>query len=93
MCALSPLVFITTLQGHLGISQGSRSTFAESMERRSGSVTSAPRSMLFNLIGKLTPKPVVQESIDVTVEPFSPGESSCVKELILSFFFHEFGRR
>jgi len=41
--------------------------------RRSGSVKSAPKNTLFNLIGKLTPKPVAPESISATVAPSSPG--------------------
>ena len=73
MFALSPPAFTTTPQGLWEISLGSKSTFVESTERRSGSVTSAQRSMLFNLIGRLTLKPVALESIDVTVEPFFPG--------------------
>lgn len=44
------------------------------MVRRSGNVKSAPRSMQFNQTGKLTPKPVVQENTDVTVEPSSQGK-------------------
>jgi len=43
------------------------------MERRSGNVKSAQRSMRFSLIGKLTPKLVVLENTDVIVEPFFPG--------------------
>lgn len=67
-------VFTTTQQGLLGILQELRNTTAENMERRSGNVTSAQRSMLFSQIGKLTLKPVVLESIDVIVEPFFPGK-------------------
>jgi len=36
-------------------------------------VTNAPKNMLFNQIGRHTPKPVAPESIDVTVAPSSPG--------------------
>ena len=37
-------------------------------------MTSAQRSMLFNLIGRLTLRLVELESIGVTVVPFSPGK-------------------
>lgn len=73
MCAQSLHVYTMTLQGLLETSQESRSTFPESMGRRSGNVKSAPSVMLFNQIGRLTPRFVAQESIDVIVEPFSPG--------------------
>lgn len=68
-------MFTIILQGLLVTLQESRNTFAENMGRRNGSVRNAQRSMLFNLIGKLILKPVVQENIDVTVEPFSPGRT------------------
>uniref|UniRef100_A0A2P2M5K9 Zinc finger protein NUTCRACKER-like isoform X2 n=1 Tax=Rhizophora mucronata TaxID=61149 RepID=A0A2P2M5K9_RHIMU len=45
------------------------------MVRRSGSVKSAQSVMPFNQIAKLTPSFVAQESIDATVEPFSPGKN------------------
>ncbi|KAG5016644.1 hypothetical protein JHK82_022293 [Glycine max] len=51
----------------------SRSTSAESTVRRSANVTSAPRSMPFNQIGKLTPNPVALGSTHVTVKPTSQG--------------------
>jgi len=46
-------MFTMTLQGHLGTSLESRSTFSRTMERRNGSVRSAPNTMQFNQIGKL----------------------------------------
>lgn len=73
MCAQRPHVSTMTLQGPLGTSLASRSTTQESMVRRNGSVISAPRDMLFNLIGKPTPRFVALENIDVIVEPFSLG--------------------
>jgi len=73
MFALSLHVFTTILQGPSVILQELRNTIAGNMGRRSGSVTNALRSMLFNLIGRLTLKPVGLENIDVTAEPFSPG--------------------
>ena len=73
MFALSLHAFTTTLQGLWGTSLELRNTTAENMGRRSGNVKSAQRSMLFSQIGKLTPKPVVLENIDVIVEPFFPG--------------------
>lgn len=59
----------------LVISLGSRNTSVENMERRNGNVTSVPRSMLFNLIGKLIQRLVAQKNTDVTVELSSPGNS------------------
>ena len=76
MFALSLRVFTTILQGLWVTLQVSRNTIAGNMERRNGSVRNAQRSMPFNQIGRLTLKPVEQESIDVTVEPFSPGNFS-----------------
>ena len=49
------------------ISRGSRSTSAESTARRSGNVTSAPRSTLFNRIGRLTLRFAAPESTNVIV--------------------------
>lgn len=69
----SQLAYTTILPGLLAISPESRNTFAENMGRRNGTVRNALRSMLFNLIGRLILKLVELESIDVTVEPFSPG--------------------
>ena len=85
MFALSLRAFTTILQGLWETLQVSRNTIAGNMGRRSGSVKNAQRSMLFNQIGRLTPKPVEQESIDVTVEPFSPG-----KFLFCSFLLWDF---
>jgi hypothetical protein len=62
-----------TLQEHLVISLELRSTFLESMVKKSGNVKSVLRSMLFNLIGKLILRLVVLESIDVTVALSSQG--------------------
>lgn len=73
MSALNLHVFITILQEHLEILQELKNTTAGNMERRNGSVRNAQRSMQSNLIGRLTPKHVALENIDVTVEPFSPG--------------------
>lgn len=73
-----------TLQGPLGTSLESRNTTQESMVRRNGSVISAPRDMLFNLIGKPTPRFVALENIDVIVEPFSLGMH------VNFFFFFQF---
>ena len=73
MCAQNLVACTTSLQGPWGTSLASRSTSAENTARRSGNVTSAPRSMLFNQTGKLTPRPVALESTDVTVEPSSQG--------------------
>jgi len=80
MFAPSLRVFTIILQGLWVTLQVSRNIIAGNMGRRSGSVKNAQRSMLFNQIGRLTLKPVEQESTDVTVEPFSPGE------FFLSFF-------
>lgn len=71
MSVLSPHVFIMIHQGLLGTSLGLRSTLAESMVKKSGNVKSALRNMQFNQIGKLTPRFVAQESINVTAENFS----------------------
>lgn len=76
MFAQNQLVFIITHQGLLGISLESRSIFVENMGKRSISVRNAQRFMLFNLIGRLTPRLVELESIDVIVEPFSPGKTA-----------------
>jgi len=81
MFAPSLRVFTIILQGLWVTLQVSRNIIAGNMGRRSGSVKNAQRSMLFNQIGRLTLKPVEQESTDVTVEPFSPGE------FFLFFFF------
>lgn len=62
-----------TLPELLETSPASRSTSAENMERRNGSVTSAPRNTQSNLTGKLTPKPVELENTNVIVVPYSPG--------------------
>lgn len=78
MCAQRQAVCTMTHQGRWEISLGSRSTFAESMERRSGNATNARRSMLFNQIGKRIPRLVALESIDVTVVPFSQGNSTII---------------
>lgn len=80
MCAQRQTVFIITHLGRLVISQGSRNTFAGNMGKRNGNVKSVQSSMLFNLIGKLIVRSVVQESIDVTVALFSRGN------LLLLFF-------
>lgn len=82
MCARSLHACTMTQLGLLETSRESRSTFAESMVRRSGSVKSVPSGMLFNQTGKLTPRFVAQESIDVTVEPFSPGKQKGTTYLI-----------
>lgn len=66
-------VCITAHQGLLGTSQASRNTSQGSMERRSTSVKSAQRSMQFIPIGRLTPRLVALESIDVIVAPSSQG--------------------
>jgi len=42
--------------------------------------------MRFSQIGKLTQKPVVLENIDVTVEPFSPGNNYHAHSLTRSCF-------
>jgi len=72
-----------THQGLLGTLQGSRSTLAESMVRRSGSVRSAQNVMQFNQTGKLTLKFVAQESIDVIAVLFFLG-----KYYNIQFSFH-----
>jgi hypothetical protein len=72
-----------THQGLLGTLQGSRSTLAESMVRRSGSVKSAQNVMQFNQTGKLTLKFVAQESIDVIAVLFFLG-----KYYNMQFSFH-----
>jgi hypothetical protein len=72
-----------THQGLLGTLQGSRSTLAESMVRRSGSVKSAQNVMQFNQTGKLTLKFVAQESIDVIAVLFFLG-----KYYNIQFSFH-----
>jgi hypothetical protein len=43
--------------------------------------------MPFNQIGRLTLKPVEQESIDVTVEPFSPGNFSFFCSFLVFLFW------
>lgn len=73
ICVLSPHAFTMTLQGLLVTSLGLRNTILANMVRRSGSVTSAPRNMLFSQIGKLIQKLVALESTDVTVALYSPG--------------------
>lgn len=76
MCVQKLAVFIMTHQEHLGISLESRSTFAENMERRNGNVKNALNVMQFNQIGKLIPRFVALESIDVTVVLSSLGTSN-----------------
>ena len=44
------------------------------MGRRNGSVRNVQRFMLFNPIGRLILRLVELESINVIVEPFSPGK-------------------
>ena len=73
ICVLSPHAFTMTLQGLLETSQASKSTTLVSTARRSGSVKSALRDMLCNLIGKPIPRPVVLENTDVTVALSSLG--------------------
>ena len=87
MFALSLRVFTTILQGLWVTLQVSRNTIAGNMERRNGSVRNAQRSMPFNQIGRLTLKPVEQESIDVTVEPFSPGNFSFFCSFLVFLFW------
>ncbi|KAF2314831.1 hypothetical protein GH714_036843 [Hevea brasiliensis] len=67
----------------LGDLTGIKKHYCRKHGRRNGSAKSVQRSMLFNQIGRLTLKPVELESIDVTVEPFSPG-------IFLSFFLASF---
>jgi len=81
-CAQRQTVLTTIHLELLGISQGSRNTFAGNMERRNGNVKSVQSSMLFNLIGKLIPRSVVLEIIDVTAALFSRGNPF----LIFHFF-------
>jgi hypothetical protein len=86
-----------TLQGHLVTSLELRSTFLESMVRKSGNVKSVLRSMLFNLIGKLILRLVVLRSIDVIVALSSPGNNNNiflknVKNLINTPFDHFYKR-
>ncbi|GER24871.1 evolutionarily conserved C-terminal region 2 [Striga asiatica] len=72
----SPLVFTTTHRELLEISRESRSIIAENMERKNGNAKSVRRFMLFSLIGRLIPRHVGRESIDVNVEIFSPGRTA-----------------
>ncbi|GFZ19817.1 indeterminate(ID)-domain 5 [Actinidia rufa] len=58
-CVLSPLVSTMTLLEPSATSPASRSITLGNMVRRSTSVRSAPRNMLFNLTGKLTPRLVL----------------------------------
>jgi hypothetical protein len=74
MCVQRLHACTMTHQGLLGTLQGSRSTLAESMVRRSGSVKSAQNVMQFNQTGKLTLKFVAQESIDVIAVLFFLGK-------------------
>lgn len=87
MCVQRQTVFIIIHLGLLVISQGSRNTFVGNMEKRNGNVKSVQSSMLFNLIGKLTLRSVVQESIDVTVALFSRGK---LFKIFLFFFLSIF---
>jgi len=68
-------VFIIILQELWEISRESKSIIVENMEKRNGNVRNVRKFMLFNRIGKLTPKLVALENIDVTVEPFSQGNN------------------
>lgn len=73
MYARKQVVYTMNLQEHLVILLESRNTIAENMEKKIGNVINVPRNMPFNLIGKLTLRPVALESIDVIVVPFSQG--------------------
>ena len=84
MCVQKQAVFTTTHQGLLGISQESRSTFAENMEKRNGNVRNAQNVMQFNQIGKLIPRFVAVESIDVTVVLSSLGKSFLTPSYFIS---------
>jgi len=75
ICVLSPHASTMTLQELLETSQGLRNTTLANMVRRSGSVTSALRSMLFNQIGKPILRLVAPENTDVTVVHSSPGKT------------------
>lgn len=75
MFALSQHVFIIIPLGHLVTLLELRNIFAENMVKKNGNVTNVPRFMLFNLIGRLTLRPVALKSIDVTVEPSSLGRT------------------
>lgn len=79
MCARNQRVSTMTLLELWVISPESKSTSVESTVRRSGNARNAPRNMQFNLIGKLTPRFAVPESINVTAEPCFRGScsSSC----------------
>ena len=87
MFALRRRVSTMNPQEPLETSQASRNTSAESTARKSGSAINAPRSMLFNLIGKHIARFVALESTNVTVAPFSPGilypngRNSCLLDL------------
>lgn len=85
MFAQNLVVFIITLPGLLEILQELRSIFVGNMVKRSTNVKNAPKFMLFNLIGKRTLKPVVLESIGVTVVPFFPGKiaSSLIEHFVM----------
>ncbi|KAJ6354441.1 hypothetical protein OIU77_005117, partial [Salix suchowensis] len=76
MCVRRSHVCTMTHRGLLGTLLGSRSTLAESMARRSGSVKSAQNVMQFNQTGKPTLEFVAQESIDVIAALFSLGKDS-----------------
>lgn len=73
------------LQGLLGTSLGSESTFVENMVRKSGSVKNVQSVMQFNQIGRLTPRSVAQGTTDVTVEPFSLGTDLLQNIIILTY--------
>ncbi|KAG8491574.1 hypothetical protein CXB51_014849 [Gossypium anomalum] len=63
----------------------------ENMERKNGSVRNAPRSMLFNQIGRLILRPVEQENTDVIAEPFSQDFNGGFIQLLVFSFMWEVG--
>lgn len=73
MFAQKQAVFIMTQQELLEISLESKNISVENMVKRSGNVRNVQSVMQFNQTGKLTPKPVVPKSIDVTVELYFQG--------------------
>ena len=85
-CARRRPVFITIHRGLWETSQASRNTSAESMERRSGSVRSAPSAMRCSRTGRLIQKLVAPGSTNAIVGLYSQGMLHPSMSIKLNFF-------
>lgn len=74
MYAQNPVVSTMNPQEHLETSLVSKNISQENMARRNGNARSVRSDMLFNPTGKLIPRFVAHENIDVIVAHFSQGK-------------------